>query len=712
LQELQYAIEAFSLGSLYALIALGISLVFGIMRLINFAYGELIMGSAFAIYLVGGQTTSPPWYTLIPVAVGTGAVLALLMERVAFRPIRGASPTTLLVTSFAVSYLLQNVALLKFGSAPKGVLFPPVVTQQFIIGDNQLIIRKLDVITSVTTIVLFFALTLFLKRTGLGVRLRASAEDFRMARILGVHANTVVATAFVISGGLAGVVAILYGAQLGAVSPTMGLAPLLIGLVATVIGGMGSLVGAVVGGYVLGGATEGLNVGLPVNLAPFRDAFLFGLVILILLLRPEGLVAGRAVRLRGSTLPLTDAARWRMRFRRMRSQLVAPRPRIRGRRLTLPHVSEQHPTPVARALVLRLWPLVAPAALVVIVTAIIASFAPEDVQSKGILMLINLVFVLGLYVFVGNSGVLSFGHASFMALGAYTSALITAEVHIKHTLLPNLPGWLLNAHVATIPATLLAAAVAAAFALTIGGPLMRLTGLAAGIATLAMLQIVYTVITQWVDLTGGLTAINQIPTDTGIYTALVWALIVMAVVYLVQESPLGLRLRGSREDELAARSVGIGVVGERLAAFVASAAIVGIAGALYAHFLGSITADLFYFQITFLTIAMLVVGGINSLSGAVIGTVFISVLQEGLRRLEVGPNIGFWNLPASPGLTEVGLALVMLATLLLRPGGITGSREIVWPFSKWSTGRSLPAEALREEADETPPGSLPARSER
>jgi branched-chain amino acid transport system permease protein len=295
--------------------------------------------------------------------------------------------------------------------------------------------------------------------------------------------------------------------------------------------------------------------------------------------------------------------------------------------------------------------------------------------------------VLGLYLFVGNSGVLSFGHVSFMALGAYTSALITAEVHIKHTLLPRLPGWLLNAHVATIPATLLAGVIAGIFALLIGGPLMRLTGLAAGIATLAVLVIVFTVLSQWIDLTGGLTAINQIPTDTGIYTALVWALIAMTVVFLFQQSRTCLRLRGSREDELAARSLGIGVLGERLIAFVISAAIVGVSGALYAHFLGSIIPSLFYFQLTFLTIAMLVVGGISSLSGAVVGTIFISVLQELLRRLEAGPDLGVWRFPESPGLTEVGLALVMLLCLLLLPRGLTRGREIVWPFTKSSTRR-------------------------
>jgi branched-chain amino acid transport system permease protein len=684
--ELQHAIDAFSLGSLYALIALGITLIFGIMRLINFAHGELIMAGLYGIYLVGGQTSSPSWYELIPVAVATGAVFALLMERAAFRPIRNASASTLLVTSFAVSYLLQNVALLSFGSQPQGVLFPSVVTQQWVTGNNKLFISKLAVITSVTALALFVVLTLFLKRAGLGVRLRAAAEDFSMARILGVKANNVIATAFVISGALAGVVAILYGSQVGTVSPTIGLGPLLVGLVATVIGGMGSLVGAIVGGYVLGGATTAFDAGLPLNLAPFRDAFLYGLVILILLVRPQGLVTRRALRLRGAMNTPADFVRSAKRLRLQLAQIDL-RPRLRLPRPELEHLRRLPSREVAVSAAGKVWPLAAPAGLVVIVTVLVASLAPGDIRSKGTLMLINLVFVLGLYLFVGNSGVLSFGHVSFMALGAYTSALITAEVHIKHTLLPRLPGWLLNAHVATIPATLLAGVIAGTFALLIGGPLMRLTGLAAGIATLAVLVIVFTVLSQWIDLTGGLTAINQIPTDTGIYTALVWALIAMTVVFLFQQSRTCLRLRGSREDELAARSLGIGVLGERLIAFVISAAIVGVSGALYAHFLGSIIPSLFYFQLTFLTIAMLVVGGISSLSGAVVGTIFISVLQELLRRLEAGPDLGVWKVPESPGLTEVGLALVMLLCLLLLPRGLTRGREIVWPFAKWSTRR-------------------------
>jgi branched-chain amino acid transport system permease protein len=256
-----------------------------------------------------------------------------------------------------------------------------------------------------------------------------------------------------------------------------------------------------------------------------------------------------------------------------------------------------------------------------------------------------------------------------------------------------------------VPATLIAAAVPACFALIVGRPLMRLSGLAAGIATLALLVIVYTVISQWTSLTGGLTSFVHIPTDTGLYTALGWALLAMTAVYAFQRSRTGLRLRASREDELAATSVGINVTRERLAAFVASAAIVGVSGALYAHYLGAISSTLFYFQITFLTLAMLVVGGISTLAGAVVGTIVIAAVGEMLSLLEVGPNLGFVSLPAIPGLTEVGLALVMLGCLLLFPRGLTGGREIVWPFGKWPRRLPRPVERTGQQVEEVAEGA-------
>jgi branched-chain amino acid transport system permease protein len=286
---LQHVIDAITFGSQYALYALGIALIFGIMGLINFAHGELIMVGAYTIVLIG----HPSWPVVIFGTVVVSVVFALAMERVAFRPLRGASPATLLIASFAVSYLLQNLAILIEQSAPKGTSVSPWLSQSFDVG--SLSIPKLDVVTVGVTVALLTLLGFFLARTRIGVQMRAAAEDFRMARILGVKANTVIATAFAISGLLAGIGAYLLVAQTGEVSPGMGSNPVLYAFVATVLGGMGSLRGAVLGGYVFGAIFEALQAYLPTSLASYRDAFAFAAVIVVLLLRPQGLIVARSV---------------------------------------------------------------------------------------------------------------------------------------------------------------------------------------------------------------------------------------------------------------------------------------------------------------------------------------------------------------------------------------------------------------------------------
>jgi branched-chain amino acid transport system permease protein len=285
---LQHVIDAITLGSQYALYALGIALIFGIMGLINFAHGELIMVGAYTIALI----SHPTWPVLIVTTIGIAIAFALAMERVAFRPLRGANPATLLIASFAVSYLLQNLAILIEGSAPKGTSPSQWLSESFTIGSVS--IPKLDPVTVGVTLLLLVALGLFLARTRMGVQMRAAAEDFRMARILGVKANTVIATAFAISGLLAGVGAYLLVVQTGEVSPGMGSNPVLYAFVATVLGGMGSLRGAVLGGYVLGAIFEILQAKLPGSLASYRDAFAFAAVIVILLFRPQGLIVARS----------------------------------------------------------------------------------------------------------------------------------------------------------------------------------------------------------------------------------------------------------------------------------------------------------------------------------------------------------------------------------------------------------------------------------
>lgn len=291
----QNAIDAISRGSFFALVALGVALIFGVMRLINFAYGELIMAGGYAMFVFTQWFfPSSVWPLLILWTIGVSTVFALAQERFAFRPVRKADPTTMLVTSFAVSILLANIAVVVWDSLGRGVPIGGVTVEQWLIGDVR--IRKIDVITLAMTAFLLASLTVFLRRTSLGVQMRAASEDFRMARLLGVAADRVIASAFVISGILAGSVALIAVSLSGGVSPGMGLFPLIFGLVATVLGGMGTLIGPVIGGFILGGLTTGLEQALPTDMRPFRDAFVFGIVIVILVFRPQGIVAGRTVR--------------------------------------------------------------------------------------------------------------------------------------------------------------------------------------------------------------------------------------------------------------------------------------------------------------------------------------------------------------------------------------------------------------------------------
>lgn len=288
--SLDFLVDALSLGSLYALIALGMVVIYGILRLVNFAYGELIMVGGYTLFLLGGSGL--PWI-IVALAAVLGAVLAsFLTERVAFRPVREKSITAVLITSFAVSTLLQNGALLAISPRPRAVQLPPVFSQSLNLAG--VIVPARDLILIIVTFALLGLLTLLLRRTVLGMTLRAAAENFTMARMLGVPANLVFSAAFAISGLLAGVVSLFYVGRLASVTPSIGLAPLLVAFVATVIGGMRSLTGAVVGGYVYGLLFTTISLLLPQRLLDFREAFMFLIVILILLFRPQGLIRGSA----------------------------------------------------------------------------------------------------------------------------------------------------------------------------------------------------------------------------------------------------------------------------------------------------------------------------------------------------------------------------------------------------------------------------------
>lgn len=279
-------IAILGLGGLYTLLAIGIALVFGIMRLVNFAYGELIMVAGYLLALA--FTFHWGLAAAIVLALGAAVVVALLQDRTAFRPIRGASAETLMVTSFAVSFMLQALAQMISGAKPKGVDNPiGTLSAPSIAGVS---IDLLSLLTFVGCAACIAALALFLHGTTIGVQMRAAAEDFTMVRALGIPANRVIAVAFALSGAFAGVAAVFLTARTGSIDPTSGVAPLLIAFVVTVLGGLGSLVGAAMGAFVLAGLTVIVQAVLPPAISPFRDALAFAVLLLILLIRPQGLI--------------------------------------------------------------------------------------------------------------------------------------------------------------------------------------------------------------------------------------------------------------------------------------------------------------------------------------------------------------------------------------------------------------------------------------
>ncbi|MFC2968539.1 branched-chain amino acid ABC transporter permease [Acidimangrovimonas pyrenivorans] len=286
---IQQFVNALSLGGTYALLALGLAVVFSISGLINFAHGELMTAAGYALYFALLAGLSFP--LACAVAVVAAVVLAAAMEAVAFRPVRGASGTTLLLTSFAISAILRILFQDLISARPLPINFPAALSGQIAIGALHL--GVIQAISIAVTALMLVALNLFLARTVAGRAMRAAAQDFAVVQLMGIRANTVVATSFALSGLLAGVAGLLWVAQRGSVDPLMGFLPVLKAFIAAVIGGLGSLSGAVAGGFLLGFVEVFLQAYLPDALLPYRDAFSILLVILVMLFRPDGLMTRR-----------------------------------------------------------------------------------------------------------------------------------------------------------------------------------------------------------------------------------------------------------------------------------------------------------------------------------------------------------------------------------------------------------------------------------
>lgn len=293
--------------------------------------------------------------------------------------------------------------------------------------------------------------------------------------------------------------------------------------------------------------------------------------------------------------------------------------------------------------------------------------------------LIRVVLVVGLWIFVGNSGVVSFGHAGYMAIGAYCSAWLTLKPQMKSLFLPDLPSWLAQAEWSVLPAAIASGLLAAFVALISGATILRLSGIAASIATFAFLAIVNTVYSNWEGVTGATSSLVGLSRYVDQWVALGWAAAAIIAANLYANSASGLALRATREDEAAASASGINMYRHRLLSLVVSGFFTGISGALLGHSIGVLNPDSFYLGITFISLAMLVVGGIGSLSGAVVGVLSLSVMIEALVRFEQGISIGETQLALPSGAQEILIGIVMILVLILRPSGLMAGKELRMP---------------------------------
>ena len=317
--------------------------------------------------------------------------------------------------------------------------------------------------------------------------------------------------------------------------------------------------------------------------------------------------------------------------------------------------------------------VIAPAILVVAV-GIGSTYVSSSNEIYFLSALVSVATVVAIYVFIGNSGVLSFGQMSFVAVGAFLAGIMTIPLESKTGVLPELFPILRDHTVGNLASLLLAAAAGGLFALVVGLPLMRLSGLAAGIATFAVLEVTHNILREWTKIGPGATTLSLVPETTDAVQATVGTLVVVAAAFVYQRSRLGRRLRASREDPAAARGVGVNVHRERLWAFVVSGALAGLAGAMLVHLLGSITTEQVYLELTFLTLAMLVIGGLTSLWGAVVGALVVSALDSFLIEAEQGVDVGI-SLDLPQGTRLIILGAIMALMLILRPNGLTGGRE-------------------------------------
>jgi branched-chain amino acid transport system permease protein len=309
---------------------------------------------------------------------------------------------------------------------------------------------------------------------------------------------------------------------------------------------------------------------------------------------------------------------------------------------------------------------------------LIEQFGSSYLRRVVLLLGIDMILVVALQLSNGCTGVFSLGQIGFMALGAYTAAILTLPLRAKATNLRELPAWLAAIELGFLPSTLIAGLVALLVALVIGVPLLRLSGHYVAVATLGFLVIVRQVLINADSFTRGSRTFAGVPPYTSMLWVYAWVVVAIYVCWRVIRSPYGRAMLAAREDPIAARAVGVNIFRARMLAFAQSAFLTGVAGALFAHFILAFSPNTFDFALTFTIITMLLLGGMGSISGAIAGAILVTLLGEMLRNLEAGFALGPFELPPLFGLSQIVLAVLFVLAMIYRPQGLLGDREL-WP---------------------------------
>lgn len=647
------------LGAIYALAAVAYTLVYGVVRQVNFAFGELFMLGAFLTLSLMlpevnllGHAVAMPGLDFVPaalIAVLGVALLGALIDRIAYRPLRNAPRLAPLITSIAVSVLLQSLAQtlwgagsLRFPETPVSAL-PPLQLA-------GLSVTAADLLVVAAAALGMGGLQLFVTRSPLGRAMRAAAQDATAAYLVGIPVNRIIGLAFVLGSGFAAVAGILYAQAFQFASPTMGFTPGLKALTAAVLGGIGSIPGAAIGGLFLG-VVESLCAGLLPDGAIYQDALSFVILVLLLLVRPQGLLGRKEMNAHAPGSLITSGARARL------SWLAGPLRAI-------------------DALFSARFIDGTPFKLLALAVAVGAGLLVGSDYWLSILVMVLVYGMLasGLNIVVGFAGLLDLGFVAFWAVGSYfTSILFIGVAQQQLGLDPDALGWLLYANL--LAGGLLAAACGA----LLGYPTLRVRGDYLAIMTLGFGEIIRVVSTNWVSLTNGPMGIRGIPSPTLFghdlgdarslyFFALALAAVLVFAIGRVTRSFVGRAWVALREDEDAAAAMGISGVRYKLLAYACSGFVGGVVGVFYAHMQRYISPASFTLFENILILMLIVLGGLGTLVGPFIGAaIWIVFLQLSLQ-------IPFVS--SYPESRYILLGALLIALMLFRPSGIAAKARM------------------------------------